>query len=187
VLAPVGAELFRAAGVTPAFFEVLGVRPMLGRTPGPTDARALAKRFGAIDDALGRKLTIWRSEKFTRQIVGIVENAIGASRETPIPPTIYLPYPQAPVPSLTLLIRTEINPTNLVEAVRRTVRPVDPNLPLYQIFTMDQRLARSISERLFLSALLTVFAVIAFTLAMAGIYGLTRYAARNHCSSMVIE
>jgi len=184
--------------VTPGYFQTIGIPLLAGRSfewqddrdhSGPVAMvnRALAKRLGSIDEALGRKLTIWRSEKSPRQIVGIVEDAIGASREAPIPPTIYLPYSQVPVPSLTLFIRTEINPTTLVEAVRRTVRSVDPNLPLYQIFTMDQLLARSISERLFLSALLTIFAVIAFILAMAGIYGLTRYIAAQRTREIGIR
>ncbi len=184
--------------VTPGYFQTMGIPLRAGRSfnwqddkddavPVAMINRALAKRFGSADGAIGRNLTLWRSEEFPRRIVGVVENAVSTSRETPVPAMIYLPYSQAPVPSLTLFIRTATEPTSLVGAVRREVRSVDPNLPLYQIFTMDQLLARSISERLFLSLLLAVFAAIACFLAIAGIYGLMRYVATQRIREIGIR
>ena len=78
-------------------------------------------------------------------------------------------------PYMTLSVRTENDPLSLVSAVRNEIFAVDKNQPVYDIQTMEQRMATSIAARQFSMFLLTVFSGLALLLAAVGIYGVISY------------
>ncbi len=72
---------------------------------------------------------------------------------------------------MTFVLHANGNPLALVPIVQRHVRELDPNLPLFQVRTMEEVAAQSVERRRWTMTLLAVFAVLALVLAAAGIYG----------------
>jgi predicted lysophospholipase L1 biosynthesis ABC-type transport system permease subunit len=89
---------------------------------------------------------------------------------------MYLPLAQNPQPSLTLVLRTDREPLDLVPGLREAVREVDPTLTLFEVGSAERGIAGSLQERRFSLWLLASFAFVALTLATVGIYGVVSYA-----------
>jgi predicted permease len=83
----------------------------------------------------------------------------------------YFPYAQAPVRSTVLAVRAKADPEALAGAVRRAVLALDPDLPVYDVKTLDARLAEEEGQPRRLAALLSAYAGVAATLAALGLYG----------------
>jgi putative ABC transport system permease protein len=76
---------------------------------------------------------------------------------------------------MTLLVRTEMDPTTLVAAIRGEIGELDPMLPVADVQTLTQHLSRSVAPQRFNTLLLALFAAVALFLAMDGIYGVMSY------------
>ena len=76
---------------------------------------------------------------------------------------------------MTVVLRTAGDPASIGPAARAALREIDPEVPAYNMRTMDERLALSRSLRSAYSWLLGVFAVMALLLALGGSYGVTSY------------
>jgi predicted lysophospholipase L1 biosynthesis ABC-type transport system permease subunit len=87
----------------------------------------------------------------------------------------YLPHTQAPTRLLNVVIRSTTDPAGLAAAVRHELRQVDPNLPMFGVRTMRERIDRSLAPRRFAMLLLAAFACAALLLAATGVYGVMSY------------
>jgi putative ABC transport system permease protein len=88
---------------------------------------------------------------------------------------VYVPFAQAPVPLLTLVVRTTGNPTDYVNAVRAQVSAIDPQQSVFAFQSMEELVTASGAPRRFQTALVATFGALALILAAIGIYGVMGY------------
>ena len=170
---------------TPDYFQTLNIPLLSGR--GFTDQdtenatkvvvvnESMARQLWPGESPVGRRITIWRDEKFPREIVGVVGDT-KPSLDVQAEPQMYVPYAQdANWTGMSLVVRTNVEPTSLTNAVRNEIRSVDKGIPVFNVKTMDDVLAISVGPRRTPMVLLTAFAGVALLLAMIGIYGVTSY------------
>jgi putative ABC transport system permease protein len=168
--------------ISPDFFNVMQIPLVRGRafTAQDTDNsppvaivnEAMAKTFWPNDDPLGQRLSMSLEEgKVQREIVGIVGDVRSASLSTDPKPAIYVPYAQNSYELVYLGVRTKSDPLSMASAIRREVLFVDKEQPVYDIKGMNQVIRDSSARQNFNMLLLTIFAALALTLAMVGVYG----------------
>jgi putative ABC transport system permease protein len=135
----------------------------------------MARQLWPGEDPIGRRLTIWRDEKFPREIVGVVGDT-KESLDKEAGQQMYVPYAQDPTwGGLSLVVRTAGEPTSMAGAVREAIRSVDKTTPTYNLRTMNDVVSTASAPRRLPATLLSVFAGAAMLLAMLGIYGITSY------------
>lgn len=168
--------------VSPGHFRTIGAPLLKGRDFTDADgrtadrvvivSRAMANRHWHGGNALHQR--IWRDDQ-AFEIVGIVGDLQHRRLLEPdsADPDIYIPLYQAPPRAFAALARTEADVQPIVTAIRQTIAKLDPAIPLFQIETGEQLIARQTSPARFSGALLGAFALIALTLTMIGIYGVT--------------
>jgi predicted permease len=164
--------------VTPGYFDALGIRIERGRGFTAADTRgapgvivinrALAARIFGDDDPIGR-------ETSRGTIVGVVADVRQVHLDQPAEPELYYPaaqnWSQLSELGMTLVVRTQTRPEPIIEPVRSVVRAVAPHLSVFNVKTMEQVVAESLSEFTLYLSLLAGFAVLAVVLAMTGTYG----------------
>jgi putative ABC transport system permease protein len=138
---------------------------------------ALARKYFANEDPIGKRLAFdGTPEKPNwREIVGVVGSVRNFGLDVEPKPELYLPLEQYPSNTMTLVARTDSRPSGITGAVRNAVKGLDPNLPLYNLKTMEEVIATSISQQMLTVRLLSLFSLLALLLASLGIYGVMAY------------
>jgi putative ABC transport system permease protein len=88
----------------------------------------------------------------------------------------YFSFAQIPFNSMTVIVKGNGDPNQLIAAARQQVKTVDPDQPIYNIRTMDEIRGEAVAPQRLNLMLLSIFAGIAFVLAIVGIYGVMSYA-----------
>lgn len=121
-------------------------------------------------------------------IVGVSPTVRQRNLREPDPdPVVYVPYRFAATAAMSLLIRTQGEPSAMTSTLREEVRMLDPDLPLFGIATMDARLAQTRwSYRLF-GTMFSTFAVVALVRSAVGLYAITAYSVRQRTREIGIR
>ena len=177
---------------TPDYFSTIGIPLKRGRgfsdddrqgtTPVVLITETAARMFFPNEDPIGKTIKLgWGRGGGARrraggEVVGIVGDVKEAGLDEPNPPHIYMPLRQWPVGFMSIVVKTATPPPTLADAARTEVYAVDPNLPVSNVRTLDEIVARSISQPRFYMLLLAIFAGVALALAAIGIFGVLSYA-----------
>ena len=176
---------------TPDYFNTMGIPLRQGRDFLPADRdgapavaivnQTLARTYWANEEAIGRQIRLLGPpEDVSLTVIGVagdVKEALDPRSPLRLDPrpTIYRPFSQERANSLTLILRTGMNPMALSTDVRRQVAGVDPTIPVMMLQTVRHGLAESMATPRFIATLLVGFAAVALLLAAVGLYGLIAY------------
>ncbi|HSR51124.1 MAG TPA: ABC transporter permease [Acidobacteriota bacterium] len=165
------------------YFQAMGIRLLEGRLfqPGDADAtnppvivnKAFADRVFDGERALGRGVG---SPTSVNTIVGVVGDVRNAGLLYGTLPEIYYPLAASPRWTMSLVLRTSLEPLALSDSVRRAVHETDPDQPVFSLRTMNQVVLNSVADKRFNTLLMGIFALVAVVLAIAGVYGVLSYA-----------
>jgi putative ABC transport system permease protein len=173
------------AGVTPDYFHALGIPILRGRAFTPADSdglgvaivnRAFAEHFFPGEDALGKRIEFGSREGLWREIVGIAGDVKQQGRRPIDAFVVYAPFRQfADFEAFVIAKSSRIPPEQLTRAVTTAVHAVDPNQPVYDVATIEERLGIALGPQRANMTLMTAFASLALVLATMGIFGVTAY------------
>ena len=188
--------------VAPTYFQTLGIPILRGRGFNDRDRigaplvvilnETAARQLWPGGDALGKRLTSANSLGATT-VIGIAGDVRVAGPSAPAPPTFYVPLAQlneegwGSSVTVFLVARTEGDAAAIGEAVRRAVASIDPGIPLYDVATMEQRMAATIETARFNTMLLAILGGVGLVLAGVGIYGVISYFAAQRTSEIGIR
>ena len=158
--------------------------PLHRRGPVREPAGRAAQRSGRAqyfpgENPLGRRIVLgWNNDERAAggEVVGVVGDVKDLGLDEPAPAEIYLPHAQMGVGQMTIVLRSDVPPASLAAPVTRTIHGLDPNLPISSLRSLDEIVARSVSQPRFYMLLLGTFALAALLLAAIGIFGVMSYA-----------
>jgi len=192
---------------TPGYFEAMEIDVIAGRTFTEADTgepsvamvnRNFAERFWPAAEAVGK----WIGNDFTERItiVGVTETIKHYGLDADTRPAVFMPHAASPSRALFGVVRLDdtnaengapasgrMDPTALAPAVVRIVHELDPDIPVYNIRSMDDRLAQSLAKQRVLMWLLNFFGATALTLASVGLYGVLSFAVATHTRELGIR
>ncbi len=173
--------------VAPRYFATLEIPFISGRDFSAADGKeapgvvilneSLARRIFPGENPLGRQLVRFIGGKptFSLEVVGIVRDA--KYQRLTEPPTLqmYLPSLQQYRSLMTLHVRTHGNSVEMLSAVRREVKALDGNLPVFNASVLAEQLRASLAPQRSAVVLIGVFGLLGLALATIGLYGVMGY------------
>jgi predicted permease len=183
--------------VSPGYFEVMRLplrrgraftdRDMTGHSRVMIVNETLARMAWPGESPIGKHIACCEggpndTTAAWKEVVGVVADVRAWGLGSDVRPEFYLPIAQAPAEAwswidraMTIVARTSASPLSLTRRARRAVWSVDPTIPLYQVRTLDEAMARTTASTRFNMLLLTLLGATGLVLAAVGIYGVIGY------------
>jgi len=191
--APVEGEIvsrYRAVGDD--YFRVLQIPLLQGRGFDARDtasapavaivSESLARKYWPAENAVGKRLKPKIAGSSWCVVVGVAADVRHWGADVVIEPTAYYPYSQVPESMRSLVeanmgiaIRSRLSQSELLHSINAAVAGVNPNVPVYDVKTMDSMLSDSGSLRNFDLSLLAAFSLLALSLAAVGVYAVMAF------------
>lgn len=167
--------------VTPGYFGAMGVPLLAGRLFNPNDTSdaphvmivndAFAREFFPNGGAVGHRVTMDIGVPWDAEIVGVVGSFRDSSLAEPPQREVFTAYAQTTIAGQTLVVRTKGDPATYTAVVRGAIASLDPDVPIYQLRTMQAQVDESLTQHRMRGALLGIFSIVALALASLGLYG----------------
>ena len=185
--------------VSPGYFETFEIRPLRGRVIAENDRadadpvvvvnQAFADKFFPGADPLAHRI---RAGGLTSTgpwmtIVGVVPTTFTGDTEHPRAPMYYAPLSQHHSRFVAIAVATAGPPTSVSSAVREAVQQIDADVPLYQVFTMPEAIARPTWFIRTFGEMFMIFGFIALFLASIGLYAVMSFAVSRRTREMGIR
>jgi predicted permease len=185
--------------ISPNYFATLGVPFVSGRDFTTRDTQTVqhnddspdslvpttviinqtfAKRYFQGRDPLGRHIGfgINPGTKLDMEIIGVVKDIKYTNLRDEIPEQAFVPYlADRYTTSMTVYLRTTLDPSQLYSSVRAKVRELDSNVPIYAMRTTEEQVGNSLRSERLIGSLSAVFGLLATLMATIGLYGVMAY------------
>jgi putative ABC transport system permease protein len=171
--------------VSPGYFRTMGI-PLRGREFDERDtgdsqqvtiiSEEMARRYWPDEDPIGKPVMLlsFGNKPFT--VVGVAGDVRNLALDSDPAPMAYASTAFAATWNpMNLVIRTAGEPASQVSAIRSALGSIDPNIPIYEVRTLDELLSSSLGSRRFTMFLLATFAAVALLLACVGLFGVMAY------------
>jgi predicted permease len=196
--------------VSPTFFDTIGARILHGRmfderdTPDATHVavvnQTFADRFYPNENPIGKRFGLGGMDhRADYQIVGVVENVRFRNPRQPVNPMFFVPMLQmwknewsdTGKSRSNMIGNIELHvagaPADLGGQVQRILAQIDPNVTMLNLATIEEQLGNQLGHERLLARLMTLFGLLALTLAAVGLYGITAYSVARRTSEIGIR
>jgi predicted permease len=171
---------------TPSYFSTMRIPLRRGRMLEERDQsrtepvvlinETMARRYWPDRDPVGSRIKLGSNPQPWIVIAGVVGDVRHFGLDEQPRPEIYRPYLYSPLYSPILVVRTKTDPAAMIKPLADAIHSVNPELPVYNAYAMQQLVDRSTAQRSFLLMVLAAFAAAALLLAAIGIYGVAAQA-----------
>ena len=184
--------------VAPEFFRTLGLAVRRGRPFTETErdpnkpapvliSEPTAARLWPGEDPVGKRFARRAINEQSFGVVGVVADARMTSLDQSPPLMVYVPYWWRSRASLSMLIKTEVEPTSLLAGVRRVVHEVDPEIAVGDARPLEQLVDASMASRRYQTQLFVAFGLAALFIAAVGVYSVTSHGVSRRRREMNIR
>jgi putative ABC transport system permease protein len=181
--------------VTPGYFRAIGMTFLEGRgfeqQDGEPKSRPVAivnetfvKHFWNGGSPVGRRIRRIGASDWL-EVISMVRDERHYGLDRAVLPSVFLPYPTAMATALRgderalqemcVVLRSSTDPDLFAEPARDILRHIDPDIPMYGVQTMVEKLDQSLWTREAYSWLFGIFALVSISLGAAGVYGTVSY------------
>jgi len=184
------APLAMVGSVGPGYFKTMSTPILQGREftdqdqekteavaiVNETFVRRLMPELQNMNEAIGKRFSFGGPERPFRRIVGVAKDGKYFNIAEDPRAFVWRPMSQDYSSSGILLVRTKGNPDALFGPIRSQVQALDPNLPLFEVKTLNVHMKLALFPSRVAASVLGVFGLVALMLAAIGVYGITSYA-----------